>query len=218
MTKLALAIDCSEKECQIAFFKNAETLFFHHDESGRPHSTELLPLLASLQKDLSIDFNELSYLACIHGPGSFTGLRVALSSLKAIAYHFRLPICVISSLKALFLQNEARPLLSLIYARADELFYGKWDDTKEDYVEGLCSLSDLDEAFLPFQVSCFGSGALQHKSFLEQLGHQVPSGQHTTDLRLLAPHFYHNYCAEDFVSARDLDVNYLRSAYINKQK
>ncbi|MFO0756847.1 MAG: tRNA (adenosine(37)-N6)-threonylcarbamoyltransferase complex dimerization subunit type 1 TsaB [Byssovorax sp.] len=80
-----------------------------------------------------IDRAELSAIACDIGPGSFTGVRVGLSSAKGIALALGLPLVGVSSLEAMaeaaFERTEIAPgdhVLSAIDAKKNEVFWAAW--------------------------------------------------------------------------------------------
>ena len=68
------------------------------------HAEVLLPLIASVLREAAVSLSELSCLAVTIGPGSFTGLRIGLSTVKGLAYGWQIPLVGISTLLA----NAAR--------------------------------------------------------------------------------------------------------------
>jgi tRNA threonylcarbamoyladenosine biosynthesis protein TsaB len=68
----------------------------------RPHhSTTVLPLIETLLQKAKVSFDELSALAVSIGPGSFTGLRIGLSTVKGLVYGSNVPVVAISTLAAM---------------------------------------------------------------------------------------------------------------------
>jgi tRNA threonylcarbamoyladenosine biosynthesis protein TsaB len=88
------------------------------------HSEIVLPLIQSILDQGHISLNSLSGLAVSIGPGSFTGLRIALATVKGIAYDWGLPVVGVSTLHA----NAARVkdhegvICSLLDARKQEVY------------------------------------------------------------------------------------------------
>ena len=64
------------------------------------HSEMLLTTLSNLLVDLGIELSNLRRLISVSGPGSFTGLRIAMASLKAFALALNLPIEILNSSEA----------------------------------------------------------------------------------------------------------------------
>jgi tRNA threonylcarbamoyladenosine biosynthesis protein TsaB len=87
------------------------------------HAEVLLPLIRALFAGANLSLSELSGIAVTIGPGSFTGLRIALATVKGIAYECGLPVVGVSTLHA----NAARVvddgvICSLLDARKHEVY------------------------------------------------------------------------------------------------
>lgn len=86
---LSLGIRTSEGFSEICF------------DFGFKHSERLLPCIDFLLKESEIDKKNLNLIVCAEGPGSFTGLRIALSTTKGIASALGIPYVLIPSLDAI---------------------------------------------------------------------------------------------------------------------
>lgn len=80
--------------------KKDDKLFVKTKESEASHSVYTLPMIEELFKENNIEFNSIKDIVVINGPGSFTGIRIGLSIVKTMAYALKVPVYVISSLKA----------------------------------------------------------------------------------------------------------------------
>lgn len=67
----------------------------------RTHSVNLLPMLKAVLEEAEIDKSQLTGIAVSSGPGSFTGLRIGMSTAKALAWVWRLQVVGISTLQSL---------------------------------------------------------------------------------------------------------------------
>ena len=100
--------------------------------SGRPrpgapnHSDRIVPEIEEMLRASGVTYEDLGGLACATGPGSFTGLRVALSALKGIALARDLPLAGVSTLEALAwnLPFANRRLVPMLDARKAEVYAG----------------------------------------------------------------------------------------------
>lgn len=91
------------------------------------HSELLLPLVSECLAELGLKPGELSAVACGAGPGSFTGLRIGLSTAKGLCFALGLPLVMVSSLEALAnraLTGDAqrRPVLAVLDAFRGQVF------------------------------------------------------------------------------------------------
>lgn len=65
------------------------------------HSTTILPMIESLLANLSLDIPDLDAMAVSAGPGSFTGVRIGVSTIKGLAFSHKIPCIGVSSLESL---------------------------------------------------------------------------------------------------------------------
>jgi tRNA threonylcarbamoyladenosine biosynthesis protein TsaB len=68
---------------------------------GRSAAERLVPAIRALATDSAINLNQLDAVAVVHGPGSFTGVRVGLSAAKGLCHALNLPLVAISRLTVL---------------------------------------------------------------------------------------------------------------------
>jgi len=78
-----LAIDTSGRALSAAIYAAGEVLASGGVDSGRNHSLELLPLVDDLLRQNQLTFADFDVFAVTVGPGSFTGLRIGLATVKA---------------------------------------------------------------------------------------------------------------------------------------
>ena len=101
----------------------------------RKHFGSLFPSLSFILDSLEKSLNDLHAVAVATGPGSFTGLRVGLSTAKGICHGLHLPLIGISSLEALANQIPCSdlPVTSLVDSRRGEIFAAQflWDKESE---------------------------------------------------------------------------------------
>ena len=109
---LALAVDTSTKLGSIAVIRNDGLLGVRATASGAPHASGLFTDLQVLLEQLATPIKAFDLFAVACGPGSFTGLRVGLTAVKAWAEAFDRPIAAVSSLEAIAAQASAFPDLA----------------------------------------------------------------------------------------------------------
>lgn len=67
----------------------------------KTHSQKLMPMLEMLLKSLELTIKDFDYLAVTSGPGSFTGVRIGVATVKALAQPHKIPVVAVSSLEAM---------------------------------------------------------------------------------------------------------------------
>lgn len=95
-----LAIDTSASALSVAL-ACGEQLFFRHERAPRKQSEQLLPWLNDLLTEAGIERTMLDGVACGIGPGTFAGLRLAVSAAQALSVGLNIPAVGVSSLAAL---------------------------------------------------------------------------------------------------------------------
>ncbi|MEO1267439.1 MAG: tRNA (adenosine(37)-N6)-threonylcarbamoyltransferase complex dimerization subunit type 1 TsaB [Myxococcota bacterium] len=121
-----LAVDTSSLVQSIAIVDGDLLLAERTLKTRRGHSGALLAAIDAMLRDVRLTATDLDLLVCGAGPGSFTGLRIGLACLKAIAFAQQIPLVTQSSLHAL--AWSALPaqglLVPLVDARKGELYMG----------------------------------------------------------------------------------------------
>lgn len=98
-----LAIDTTAPTSSVALWENGRLLAMDTVNSSLSHSVTLLPMIDSCLSALGLTVDDMDALACSAGPGSFTGVRIGVSTLKGLAFKRDLPAVGVSTLEALSL-------------------------------------------------------------------------------------------------------------------
>src|SRR6266851_9563008 len=98
---LILAIDTSTRTGSAALLRDCEVLAEVSSYEETPHSTRLFRDVELLQERANFRVGQIDVFAVAAGPGSFTGLRVGLTAVKAWAEVHKKPIAAISGLEAI---------------------------------------------------------------------------------------------------------------------
>lgn len=125
-----LAVDTSGKNLTIIIKKDQKYYTYYDDECGVNHSVALMPEIEKLAKSANFDFKDADFFACVVGPGSFTGIRIGVATIKAMCFAFNKPCLSVTSFDALAYNNPNGKILSLIDARHNG-FYACGYDGKE---------------------------------------------------------------------------------------
>ena len=121
---LILAVDTSSRHGSLAVLRDQKVLAATGGFSDEPYASRLFADLGLVLFESEVKLEEIDLLAVATGPGSFTGLRVGLTAVKAWAEVLGRPIAAISGLEAVAIQAEAgeRLLVPVIDARGGQLF------------------------------------------------------------------------------------------------
>jgi hypothetical protein len=80
-----LAVDTSSEICSVAILENDTVIVENSLNDGKTHSENLMTIMENTLEENKIKLNDIDLIACSVGPGSFTGIRIGVSSIKAIA-------------------------------------------------------------------------------------------------------------------------------------
>lgn len=100
-----LAIDTATDNASVAFYNANGVIAEQTWRAHREQTAQLVPVMQSLMRDVRLTPGELSAVACAVGPGSFNGLRVGLSTAKAVATALSIPLYGLSNLDSLAYQH-----------------------------------------------------------------------------------------------------------------
>jgi tRNA threonylcarbamoyladenosine biosynthesis protein TsaB len=142
--KHLLAIDTSTARASIALAVGEQ--FYHAEQHNiREHAKFVLPMISELLTQSGITMANLDGIVLGRGPGSFTGLRIACSVVKGLAYPHQLPVYPVSSLAAIY--EDARQgilddnlasdagVLTIIDARMHEVYWDFYETSGHHYGE-----------------------------------------------------------------------------------
>lgn len=135
---IILAIDTSTNVASCAVMDDERLLGESMVNDSVTHSQKLLPLISETLDRCKIDIEEIDLFAVANGPGSFTGLRIGVSTINGLAQAMDKPVIGISSLEALAhnVSTSEKLIVPLLDARRDRSFTGIYrSDLGENHME-----------------------------------------------------------------------------------
>lgn len=167
-----LLIDTSTSVCSVGISSNGKLIEFVDIDEANIHASRLTLLINDLLVRTGFDISDLSAVAVGKGPGSYTGLRIGVSTAKGICYAADIPLIAVNSLHALALGFcEDYPdlctdpdvfLAPMIDARRMEVYRSIYNGKLEELVgtEAIIMDSQSFEWIEPKQkIYLFGNGA-----------------------------------------------------------
>lgn len=153
---IILLMETSTEVCSVGLAKNGNIIGIKENFDGNKHASLLQVLVDELMIESGLKLTEIDAIAVSKGPGSYTGLRVGVSSAKGYCFGLNKPLIAISTLESLTYQViKSKPLLEnyfiipMLDARRMEVYCGVWNN-HEDIVNEI-EAKILDEnSFHPF--------------------------------------------------------------------
>lgn len=238
-----LAIDTTSGACSVALYTDGQIVeqFFRAE---RDHTRRLLPMIEAVLAEGESSLGQVDALAVSQGPGSFTGLRIAISCVQGLAFSVDKPVVPVSSLATLALGARRShpewgnaPVMAALDARMQEVYWGLYpaDDSTNALVADAVStpeqaISALRGAgYLPPGSSTSDSSTLDSTSFyaagpgfeypelaaLNPLGISREAAIHAQDIAVLAARLWQRGIS---VSADALEPAYLRNEVTWKKR
>lgn len=142
-----LAIDTATERASIGLMVDGDYRFFEQD-GARQHAASLLPTINTLLDEAGIHLSQLDGIAFDRGPASFTGLRVACSVVKGLAFAHDLAVFPVSSLTAIASETwlqypESNAVLTCIDARMQQVYWTLHTKEKDEPIEQVSAMRDI---------------------------------------------------------------------------
>jgi len=199
---LILNIETSSDICSVALGKGEKTLDILESREERDHARVLTLLINKILKNNKLETSDLHAVAVSKGPGSYTGLRIGVSTAKGLAYGLNIPLIAVSTPEAMVAEAlttirqempEIPPnawLCPMIDARRMEVYLSFYDlsgKQQTDIRAAVITSGSFEKILKERMVFFFGTGSekcrkvLSHHNvrFLENIR---PSAESMTSL------------------------------------
>ena len=173
MSIIFLSITTSSNVCAISIFNEDSIIDTIISKDEKTHSEKLLPLMKTIMDKNNIMFEDLNFIAIDVGPGSFTGIRIGLATVKAISEAHNIPIVPITSLKALSFNMDCaqHTAISLIDARNNQVYCHVYDqiNNKDLYIaDDIEKVLDYAYNYIKPGTTFVGDGSVIHKDLIKR--------------------------------------------------
>ncbi len=136
MNPIILHIETATDVCSVALTRGSEVIGLQEEAGGNNHAKHLLPFVEKALRQAGCAVKDLNGVTVSIGPGSYTGLRIGVSTAKGIAYTAGVPVMAVSTLesiaqgaKTLWAESssEQPQIVPMIDARRMEVFTTRYD-------------------------------------------------------------------------------------------
>ena len=164
-----LAIDSASDVCSVALLDNDNLIDEINLENGRTHSENLMPLVDEIIKRNNMDIKDIELLGCTVGPGSFTGIRIGVASIKPIAEVLNIKVASVTSLEVLSKNvDDESNRVCLIDARNNQVYFGAFDKDSNLIMEYAADdINAVLEQIKLDNITFVGNGAELHKDLIK---------------------------------------------------
>ena len=162
---LILGIDTSTKICTCSIFDSENGVIAETSLSVKKnHSNIVMPIIDNLFKISDLTINDIDKIAVAIGPGSFTGVRIALGIAKGLAMALNKPLIAVNELDILeaIASGNENEIIPLIDARKERVYYKYQNTYIDDYLINLISNFDKNKKYV-----FVGDGATNYENILK---------------------------------------------------
>jgi tRNA threonylcarbamoyladenosine biosynthesis protein TsaB len=181
---LILGIDCSTDILGLALMDSNQLKGEYNLSLKRQHSEKLLPLIEQIFELLEIKAADLDGVAVAIGPGSFTGLRIGITTAKMLGRIFSIPVKGIPTLEVIAAGSNGDYILPLLDARRERVYYSFYKRNenkkglflKEINKAASAAISELPEILSEYkseEITIIGEMKAEVQQILEQEGFLV---------------------------------------------
>ncbi|QBZ96806.1 tRNA (adenosine(37)-N6)-threonylcarbamoyltransferase complex dimerization subunit type 1 TsaB [Flavobacterium sangjuense] len=133
-----LNIETATKNCSVSLAKNGETVLCKEiAEQGYSHAEKLHVFIEDILKETGVSVQDLKAIAVSKGPGSYTGLRIGVSTAKGLCYALGIPLISVDTLQVLAKQVvvENGLIVPMLDARRMEVYSAVFDANHNKIME-----------------------------------------------------------------------------------
>ena len=210
---MILCLETATPSCSVALVHNGDVLACEEDPKGQNHSEKITLFIDKVMKKAGISYDQLDAVAVSMGPGSYTGLRIGVSTAKGICYAVSKPLIAVETLHAMAYGCKNNGILiPMIDARRMEVYAAIFDenvnkikDTEALIIDGN-SFSELKK---DHHLYLFGDGADKCAELFEN------DDKITVIKEFYCSAKYMNVIAQRKLDAKDfVDVAYFEPFYL----
>lgn len=223
-----LNIETSTRVCSVSVWIDNEIVSLHETNRQNSHAENITLFCENALKDAGINFADLDAVAVSMGPGSYTGLRIGVSTAKGYCFGLNIPLIGISTLKAMalgmkstYLSVEEALFIPMIDARRMEVYSAVFDNKLEEVEEIKANIIDSDSfaEYLSNNLVVFaGDGAAKCKEIMGHHKNAVFIDDFGASAKYIGELAQQKFHAGDFEDTAYFEPYYLKDFVAGKPK
>lgn len=160
------AMDTSSLTATVAVINEDKLLGEYSVSNKLTHSQTILPMADSLLGDLNMTLEDVDVFSVCVGPGSFTGLRIGMATVKTFSQALDKPVIGVSSLDAIaysFFGADGYTVCPIVDARRDEVYNALYRGEAKTVFDRALHIDELLSELTDENVIFCGDGVLVHR-------------------------------------------------------
>ena len=220
-----LCIDTTSEFCSVSLFINQNLIENNNSKIERSHSKLLIKLIDHTLNNNKLKIADIDIFSISKGPGSYTGLRIGLSSIKGFCYALNKPLVSINTLKILAISalenidDKDFILCPMIDARRMEVYTKSFDHNLNELSNDQAIILEKDtfENFKDKKVYFFGDGSDKYKKIVNRKNF-IFLDNINPDSKFMGQLSYDKFIIRNFEDLSSFEPNYIKDFYLIKKK
>ena len=220
-----LCIDTTSEFCSVSLFINQNLIENNNSKIERSHSKLLIKLIDDTLNNNKLKIADIDIFSISKGPGSYTGLRIGLSSIKGFCYALNKPLVSINTLKILAISalenidDKDFILCPMIDARRMEVYTKSFDHNLNELSNDQAIILEKDtfENFKDKKVYFFGDGSDKYKKIVNRKNF-IFLDNINPDSKFMGKLSYDKFINRNFEDLSSFEPNYIKDFYLIKKK
>ena len=217
---IILNIETATKNCSVALANEGKTIACKEiAEQNFSHAEKLHVFIEELLAENQLQFSDLNAIAVSQGPGSYTGLRIGVSSAKGFCYALNIPMIAIDTLQLLAkqIQIEDGIIIPMIDARRMEVFTAFYDKNHNQIRNTLSEIIDeTSYQEITETIHLVGDGTEKFKNTLIDTKFVFHSDVVFPSANEMSQLSFDKYQIRDFVDVAYFEPYYLKDFVLSK--
>lgn len=220
-----LSIETADKGCSVAIHSGGTLVASKEDYEGKSSSGSLTILIESCMQDAGLQLSDLNAIAVSKGPGSYTGLRIGVSTAKGMCYALEIPLLSIDSLDTLaesVKPSDADFICPMLDARRMEVYCKVIDATTAKVISETEALILTEDSFLKEletkRILFCGPGSIKAKALLNSTNCIFLENVAGPNARFMGKRAYKLYEQGGFEDLVEFEPFYLKDFLVKKSK
>lgn len=187
-----LCVDTAHKHLVIVLCEDDKIIASTSDVCWKKQSEMMFPALIALMDEAKWNVDDLDCVVITDGPGSYTGVRIAMSMAKVLCTRKNIPLYVISTL-ALY-AGLAKNIFVMMDARSNRAYCAHYDEGKLIKEECIMTLDEIQAYVEDHDVILVGDSALIEKEadrvdFAKNFIQLIPTAKKVENIHILVPRY-----------------------------
>ena len=220
-----LCIDTTSEFCSVSLFINQNLIENNNSKIERSHSKLLIKLIDDTLNNNKLKIADIDIFSISKGPGSYTGLRIGLSSIKGFCYALNKPLVSINTLKILAISalenidDKDFILCPMIDARRMEVYTKSFDHNLNELSNDQAIILEKDtfDNYKDKKVYFFGYGSDKFKKIVSRKNF-IFLDNINPDSKFMGKLSYDKFINRNFEDLSSFEPNYIKDFYLIKKK